>query len=94
MTKHELKVWPQFFAALVDRTKTFEIRKNDRDFKVGDALLLKEWDPKKEDYTGGVVHAFVSYISTPDSFQGVTEQPVLNPDYVVLGLRPSYTPSN
>ena len=92
--KHELKVWPQFFPGLVDRSKTFEIRKNDRDFKVGDEILLKEWDPKKEDYTGYVVHAFISYISTAESFQGVTEHPILHPDYVVLGLRPSYTPKD
>ena len=28
--------------------KSFEYRRNDRDFKVGDLLLLREWDPTQE----------------------------------------------
>ncbi len=52
MDKHELKCWPEYFTAIQNGDKTFEIRKNDRDFKVGDVLHLREWDPKLEEYTG------------------------------------------
>lgn len=48
MREHTLKVWPSVFAALLDGSKTFEFRKNDRDFAVGDELALYEWDPTKE----------------------------------------------
>ncbi|WP_444812245.1 DUF3850 domain-containing protein, partial [Streptococcus canis] len=37
----------EYFEAIMDGTKTFECRYNDRDFKVGDELLLREYDPKK-----------------------------------------------
>ena len=37
---HELKTWPQFWPALCDGSKTFELRKNDRGFEVGDILIL------------------------------------------------------
>lgn len=57
---HELKILPEFFDAVVMREKTFEIRKNDRGFKVGDWLALKEWDG--ENYTGREVVRYVNYI--------------------------------
>jgi hypothetical protein len=44
--RHELKTWPEFFAATKRGHKKFELRRDDRGgFQVGDELLLKEWDP-------------------------------------------------
>jgi len=57
---HELKVLPQYFKPLVMGKKTFEIRKADRDFKVGDTLVLREWDGEK--YTGSYVRKYITYI--------------------------------
>lgn len=39
---HELKTDPAVFGAVHDGSKTFEIRKDDRGFAVGDGLLLRE----------------------------------------------------
>lgn len=58
---HVLKTWPEFFEAVLDGRKTFEIRKNDRDYHEGDSLVLQEWDPKDQKYTGRRVEARVTY---------------------------------
>lgn len=42
---HELKTWPLSFKMIESGVKNFEVRKNDRGFKVGDELLLKEFVP-------------------------------------------------
>lgn len=42
---HELKIWPSHFEKVRNGSKPFEVRKNDRDFAVGDVLDLREWDP-------------------------------------------------
>lgn len=44
MTKYTLKLNDRYFDAVANGTKTFEIRKDDRDFKVGDTLVLYRVD--------------------------------------------------
>lgn len=78
-TIHELKVWPRFFEALLDRSKTFEFRKNDRNFQVGDLLVLKEWDPDAKDYTGRWLHREITYVLSD-------WEAAIAADYVILGL--------
>lgn len=45
MKEHELKCWPAFFDDVASGKKTFEVRQNDRDYKVGDVLFLREFEP-------------------------------------------------
>ncbi|MEM5599315.1 DUF3850 domain-containing protein [Niallia circulans] len=50
--EHFLKIQPQYFEEVRNGNKSFEIRKNDRDFKVGDTLYLQEYNPLEQEYTG------------------------------------------
>jgi hypothetical protein len=60
---HELKSWPVHFQPVADRVKTYEVRKNDRGFKVGDRLWLREWVPDpKIGYTGESLVAEVTHL--------------------------------
>jgi hypothetical protein len=62
MAVHYLKTWPEFFQALQHGTKNFEYRKDDRRFGLGDVLVLQEWDPKTEKFSGKKEYRIVSYI--------------------------------
>lgn len=73
---HELKILPEYFEAVADSTKRFELRKDDRGFAVGDVLLLKEWNGKE--YTGRSVKKQISYVLK--NYTGLAE------GYAVLSL--------
>jgi ParB family chromosome partitioning protein len=67
--EHSLKIWPSYFDAIKSGAKTFEYRKNDRDFAVGDVLLLQEYDPIRGvsvpglGYTGRRLTAKITYVA-------------------------------
>jgi len=73
---HELKTLPMYFDPILSGEKTFEIRKDDRFFLVGDRLLLREYDVFE--YTGRVLTVEVTYITAYAQQLG----------YVVMGIRP------
>ena len=47
---HQLKIWTSFANCVLDGSKTFEIRKNDRGFQKGDTIVFDVMDD------GGVFH--------------------------------------
>lgn len=61
MDIHELKTWPEFFEATLSGQKKFEVRKDDRNFFEGDVLVLREWKPDGESYTGRMMAVKVAY---------------------------------
>jgi ASC-1-like (ASCH) protein len=70
---HELKIIPEYFQAIWDGKKPFEVRKNDRNYQVGDTVQLNEFDPKHQQYTGGCLYRTITYVLD-------------NPDYVKDGF--------
>ena len=75
---HQLKILPKWFEDVAAGKKNFEIRKNDRNFKVGDILILEEYEDGK--YTGRKVKRKVNYILYGDGTLGLSK------DYCILGL--------
>ena len=59
---HALKIDPEFFIAVKYGGKTFEVRKNDRDFKVGDYMALNEYNAESGEYTRCGVLTRITYI--------------------------------
>ena len=66
MKIHDLKCWPQYFEAILEGKKTFEVRYNDRGYEEGDVLLLQEYDMREMRYTGRSMKMLVGYILQSD----------------------------
>lgn len=63
MSKHHLlKTKDSYFWEVVRGTKTFELRKNDRDFKAGDTLNLAATEETGEMFTGFSLAVEVLYV--------------------------------
>lgn len=60
--KHDLKIWPEYYEAVLNGSKRFELRYNDRNYQVGDILRLKEYDDGLEVFTGRALYVHVDYV--------------------------------
>lgn len=85
---HDLKTWKEYFEEIWEGRKTFEVRKNDRNFQVGDTLNLVEMDlggygmtdhDLSRFPTGRTIQAEVTYILKGGLF-GIEE------GYVVMSI--------
>ena len=59
--KHELKTINPYYNDIDMGTKTFEVRKNDRNFKVGDLMILREY-LQQGIYSGKSITCIITYV--------------------------------
>ncbi len=62
----EKKILPEYFEAIKNGSKKYELRLNDFEISDGDALLLKEWDSDTKSYTGREIEKNVTYVRVFD----------------------------
>lgn len=75
---HELKTLPGYFEDVLAGRKSFEVRKNDRDFREGDLLALNEYG--EGGYTGRCCLVRIDYILNDPNY--------CLKGFVVLGIKP------
>lgn len=79
---HQLKTETKYFKAVKAGHKLFEVRKNDRDFRVGDYIALNELSADEKKYTGDSILLTIKYVLDDARF--------LRDGYVVLGCSGCY----
>ena len=77
---HALKEHPEHFNNVISGKKTFEIRKNDRDFHENDLLALNEYDPEKKEYTSRSCLVYIDYI--------LDDKQYCLPGHIVMSVKP------
>src|SRR5690349_4859693 len=83
---HHLKSWPQFFGPIREGTRTHELRKNDRNFNIGDILVLREFDPAAQTYTGEECVVEVTSMTSFAQPCAISNE-ALNPEFCILSVR-------
>lgn len=78
MTEHKLKIKSEYFSAVINKTKTAEIRYNDRNYQVGDILILNEID-ENGNFTGKNCAVIVTHVLDDNQY--------LQNGYVMLSFR-------
>ncbi len=76
---HALKEHPQHFEDVLEGRKLFEVRKNDRDFRVGDLLALNEYDIYSG-FSGRCCLVYVDYILNDSEY--------CKDGYVIMAIKP------
>ena len=59
---HNLKTDPEVFELVLSGIKNYEIRYNDRGFKIGDTLMLREYDRTITAFSGRSVSREVTHV--------------------------------
>lgn len=81
---HDIKVWTEYYDALEEsnpeKRKTLEIRKYDRDYKVGDFLRLRDFNKDTQEFTGKETWRLITHM--------VIGQPFLPDDTVAMSILP------
>lgn len=81
MRTHILKIREPYFTDILEGLKTFEIRKNDRDFEVGDFLKLQLYPYINDKTKPKELLVKITYILKDIPEYG------LDKDYCILGLK-------
>jgi ASC-1-like (ASCH) protein len=79
MTVHHLKILPEYFRDIRKGIKPFEVRKNDRNYQVGDTLILNEYNPHNQIMTGAWTAQQVIYKLDNPSY--------VKEGFVILGIK-------
>ena len=87
-TIHQLKTWPPSFVDVAECRMNFQIRRDDRGFKVGDHLVLREYDPDRQEHTGRQVERKITCIFDSAWLLAGEKKPVIATGFAVLGIVP------
>lgn len=77
---HTLKILTKYYDDVAEYRKAFELRRDDRGYKVGDILVLREYDPELDEFTGRVMVRNIGYILRDCLEYGLAE------GYCIIGL--------
>ncbi len=86
MTIIKKKTWPEQFEAMMNGSKTFDVRIADFEINLGDSILFEEFDPKTQEYTGRSLEKRVGYILKTKEMKFWDEKDVAENGFQIMSL--------
>jgi hypothetical protein len=83
---HHVKSWAQYFGPITTDQRTHDLRRNDRDYKVGDTMILEEFDPTTQKYTGQKCEVEITSMTSMSQPCAVSSE-ALDPAFCILSIR-------
>ena len=80
------KCWPEYFEKVLSGDKKLELRLADFECSIGDILLLEEYDPKTQRYTGRKLSRKITYIIKTKDFDFWTAVDIEQYGFQIMSL--------
>jgi hypothetical protein len=80
------KAWPEIFELVKSGKKQFDVRLDDFKCREGDALVLEEWNPQTQKYTGRSLTKKVGYVMKTKNLKFWPKEDVEKYGYQVIQL--------
>jgi len=85
MKIHDVKSWPEFFSAIEAGHRHHELRRNDRGYAVGDRMILREFDPQTNNYTGRELWVKITSMTSSAQKCAVSDEG-LHDDFCIMSV--------
>lgn len=85
--KHEKKVLPEYFQQIHNGKKNFELRLADWECQTGDTLVLREWNPLTQEYTGRTLEKEITYVLKTKDIDFWSKEEIDRYGYQIISFR-------
>lgn len=88
------KTWPEYFEKILSGEKKFDARLADFEANPGDTLILEEFDPKNNTYTGRSIAKTITFVGHTKDWTFFDPKDVEKYGYIIMSLTDTHDTKN
>ncbi len=87
MKRIEKKSVPVLFEKVLSGEKNFDLRIAEFECEVGDILVLREWDPELNNYTGRQLEKTITFVMKTKDLKFWSQEDIENLGFLVMSFK-------
>ncbi|HAM37606.1 MAG: hypothetical protein UR96_C0023G0013 [candidate division WS6 bacterium GW2011_GWC1_36_11] len=87
MRRIEKKTIPELFEKVLNGEKNFDLRIAEFGCEVGDILVLREWDPEMNEYTGRQLEKTVTFVMKTKDLKFWSQEDIDELGFMVMSFK-------